>query len=1521
MSNIILPDDPEWNQPLKMNNPYEGEHLPPKMAQQKRIEDLEVNSGGMRYGASQIAHVPDPWFTRMSQATGVSNMMTQPMWFSPLHTPQNWQIASKRREIYQWNLLKSCEILTNNFTYKLIADLDFQSKEAIEDTLTGGLLYDNIESEQILAGKGKFRKPRRFSVRECKDKRCFALHAYGYWRTVEVSEEHPMIILHGKTYRHKKKLEADRAYKRSKGIPKGGDKPEIQFPEQIIGRKEAQNVDVKDYLLAPVPAVGKKSICSNDAWMVGLCIADGTIGKCVAFTMDKNESHRHVLEKCLENRFYSDRCERYGIISSKKHGEGNGWRINACTTTAIEFFDSYITGKHTEKRFRSDVFELDRESRLHVLGGYFAGDGSFSKQEGKLLANNYSCDMADQLYWLLLSVGIRASLGRYPLYGDHYETNSKWCYRLFIPQTDILKLKPYMRSDKIPDDFEPANIRELRFFYEEDGVNYLAQPIESIKQFLYTGPGYDLQIDPERSFVASGYVTSNCRFFFESDPKVAAAIDFYSRFPMNNFSLECKSRKVMKFFKHKVVDKLKLNEQFKMISSEYFMMGDVFVHTDIECKQCKGSGVDGHGEICNHPGGNVKRMIILNPDWIEVQQNVLADEPAIVMVPDEELKRIVFYKQPKIVYDRIPEAVKELVAQNKPIPLSNRTMSHLKHMPVPYGTYGTSLIRRLFTTLAYKTKMMTANWIVAERLIIPVRVVKIGSDNRPASSADIADVQNQLANVANDPNMTIVTHHNFEYEWYGTTGKVLQITQEMEWVGKEILDGFMLNQALLNGEMCIPEKDRMLTKNGFKNLDQISEDDEIATYNKNTGALEYQKPTDIHVYDYDDDLIHFQTDRIDFMCTPNHKMLYQKRDHDEWIVDTADKVRDRAKFIKTIGWIEKYQRTPLPQRIDGVYICMGDMLKIAAYYVSEGHIQKETRKERSTYGDPMSVQIAQTEKGKGWEDLCTLRKECSIKISKTRHGFAIHNKKFAKFMTEWCGVLSHNKRVPQEIKDLPKKDLEIFLGYLINGDGSLRTRDKHGPKKYYTYYTKSMQLRDDVMEIALKCGYFPRFRKRKIYEITFSDYDLNPEPLFLSKITLESKKHKTITKEHYKGRVWCVTVPNGFIVTERNGKLMISGNSGYQSAQVGVETLIRRIESWRHTLADWCQERIFKPIAEMQGFIDHEESEEIGDIVYLYPKIKWNDLNLKDKTQWYQLIMQLHDKGTISTQTLLEELDLDYDQEVKRKRFEMAQGGPGGAQMGQPAGAGGMPMGGAGGGMPGGDMMGGMPGGGMDGGMGGMPGGEMMGGGGMPGAMAPMGGGGAGGAGGKVLKKGKKAGGGDEEMMQPSQPIMLTTIEQTMAQLLSEVSNNLGIGVDKIMMQYPIQNPTGAKPYTLDFAIPHIKMGVETDGEVWHSSQEQVEDDQKRDTMLAQRGWTVLRFDDKVIEDAPQSVQETISSYIQKLHKHVGGGGKTASKDNGDVQLFTLDKNEKLAGFERDYVKYNQRGIHLHEIQFNSSEQ
>lgn len=290
------------------------------------------------------------------------------------------------------------------------------------------------------------------------------------------------------------------------------------------------------------------------------------------------------------------------------------------------------------------------------------------------------------------------------------------------------------------------------------------------------------------------------RFFYENEPKVAAGIDFYSLFPMNGFRLECKDKKTLKFYE-KLVKKIKLDQWLRFISFEYYLFGDVFPFVEYDCPICHGVGVLPNGQQCGHPGGTVKRIVVLNPDWITVQSSPMSSEPVYMLEPDDELKAIVSQKKPFELYSRLPKSFVNSILTGQPIVLSNRTISHIKHQGSPYGTYGTSVIRRLFTCLAYKAKLMTANWIIAERLILPIRIVKVGDKERPASQADLADVATQLTYVANDPNLTLVTHHAFELTWEGASGRIHNITQEMELIGKEILDGLMLNQAILNGEM------------------------------------------------------------------------------------------------------------------------------------------------------------------------------------------------------------------------------------------------------------------------------------------------------------------------------------------------------------------------------------------------------------------------------------------------------------------------------------------------------------------------------------------------------------------------------------------------------------------------------------------------------------------------------------------------------------------------------------------------
>lgn len=285
-----------------------------------------------------------------------------------------------------------------------------------------------------------------------------------------------------------------------------------------------------------------------------------------------------------------------------------------------------------------------------------------------------------------------------------------------------------------------------------------------------------------------------------NEPKVAAAMNFYTNYPFSGWKLDCSSTYVKDYFE-KLIEKLNFQKWLPEISKVYYLLGDAFVLLSIECPNCGGSGWnENKNEECKHDGASWKSISILNPDSVLKTPGMIDQPGSYSYRPSADEVRIVNERQPKEVYDSIPDNIKRMIIKGEPIKLNPISIHHFKHGSNPWEDYGTSLIRPLFPVLTYKDKLRQSQFIIAERLVLPIKVVKIGSDTRPASQEDIDNVQDELASLANDPNLTLVTHHNFDLEWYGASGKIHAITGEFEIIDGEILDGLMLSKALLNGE-------------------------------------------------------------------------------------------------------------------------------------------------------------------------------------------------------------------------------------------------------------------------------------------------------------------------------------------------------------------------------------------------------------------------------------------------------------------------------------------------------------------------------------------------------------------------------------------------------------------------------------------------------------------------------------------------------------------------------------------------
>jgi hypothetical protein len=278
-----------------------------------------------------------------------------------------------------------------------------------------------------------------------------------------------------------------------------------------------------------------------------------------------------------------------------------------------------------------------------------------------------------------------------------------------------------------------------------------------------------------------------CRHFYRVEPIIATALDLHTEFPISDFDNVASDPYIKKFFDHMAFDKLNMVNLLLDIGLEYWKIGDVFPF----------------GQI-NESEGMWEKFVLLNPDYIDIQSSVLAEDPVMELIPDAEIQSIV-NSGPNgkygDIYDQLPDDVIRQVKMGKNIKLDSRLVSQISHKAAQYETWGTPVMMRCFKTLIYKDKLRQAQDAIANRHITPLRVAKIGQPGEPMPSQDDLDAfRDTLMQADQDPNFFLVYHYGLQFEYVGSNGKILPLNQEFDFIQKELMNGLGINQAMLNGE-------------------------------------------------------------------------------------------------------------------------------------------------------------------------------------------------------------------------------------------------------------------------------------------------------------------------------------------------------------------------------------------------------------------------------------------------------------------------------------------------------------------------------------------------------------------------------------------------------------------------------------------------------------------------------------------------------------------------------------------------
>lgn len=364
---------------------------------------------------------------------------------------------------------------------------------------------------------------------------------------------------------------------------------------------------------------------------------------------------------------------------------------------------------------------------------------------------------------------------------------------------------------------------------------------------------------------------------------------------------------------------------------------------------------------------------------------------------------------------------------------------------------------------------------------------------------------------------------------------------------------------------CYSADTEFLTEDGWKLFDDITESTQLATLNQLNHRLQYQSYLEKHDAIYCGNMYLIAGHHTDIRVSGNHRMYIREcsrnlRINKQWGFSKVCNLPDTFDIISRIN--------PKPRNFSNDKPCgltLQHYLRLMGWYVSEGSIARKLKD-----GSPSALSLSQLKGGRLHWHISRARsifaKQGVVILEysyyreskdRTEMTWTISHREIAKRLVAECGNESINKHLPRWVMHLSSRMQRILLAAMWLGDGTNRKlngnskSEKHLKRR--VYYTASPQLADDFHELAFLAG----FETSKwgpydgMYQIHFSESASQYRRLM---------RFQNIQKEAVRNeRIVCFTVPNEILITRRNGKIAIQGNTKHAMHLVRLMTMAKEI--------------------------------------------------------------------------------------------------------------------------------------------------------------------------------------------------------------------------------------------------------------------------------------------------------------------------------------------------------------------------
>lgn len=337
--------------------------------------------------------------------------------------------------------------------------------------------------------------------------------------------------------------------------------------------------------------------------------------------------------------------------------------------------------------------------------------------------------------------------------------------------------------------------------------------------------------------------------------------------------------------------------------------------------------------------------------------------------------------------------------------------------------------------------------------------------------------------------------------------------------------------ATFSDSECFDDQTQVLTLKGWKYFKDVEESDQVAQYDIETGVIDFAKPISNIVKDYEGVMHHYLSKGTDICVTPNHEILVKHPQHNSF---------RKAKSSDGL-WKGNYRYPSAGEYKSSIAREFNDLDRLLIAVQADGCL----------FGACPS--------GKGRKDFC-------MTVSKLRKIERI------KLLLENCEIpyreiitdrdqTRFNAKLPSDVDVNQIKNFgwfdysEVDCNWIEQFIEELSYWDCGINDKSIYYYNSNLEAIDKVQALATLANKTANKGMNRTAEQSIK----NPAPHGPARksskdcyvVTISNQKQKVYCERkevEYNGKVYCLEMPKGTLVTRRNKRVSIQGNCRHAQA-------------------------------------------------------------------------------------------------------------------------------------------------------------------------------------------------------------------------------------------------------------------------------------------------------------------------------------------------------------------------------------